>query len=140
MKILVSACLLGENCKYNGKNNCSDSVFDFVTGHEVIAVCPEIFGGLGVPRSPAEIVGGQVINKDGKNVTQEYINGAETALNIALENGVDIAVLQSRSPSCGVKQIYDGSFSGTLVDGKGIFAELLEKHNIKIVDVEDIEK
>lgn len=138
MKLLVSGCLLGENCKYNGGNNYSEKVAEFIKGHEVISVCPECLGGLPTPRIPAEIVNGIVTNKEGQVVDKEFRNGAEIALKIAEENRVDIAILQSRSPSCGVKQIYDGTFSGTRIDGQGVFASLLKENGIPMMDVEDL--
>lgn len=138
MKILVSACLLGKNCKYNGGNNLNQGVLDFVEGHEVIGVCPEQLGGLSTPRLPAEIVDGVVTNKEGVSVDNEFRKGAQAALAVALENKVDLAILQSRSPSCGVKEIYDGSFSGKKIKGQGVFARLLIAHGIKVLDAEDI--
>ena len=138
MKILVSACLLGKNCKYNGGNNSNQSVLDFIEGHEVIGVCPEQLGGLSTPRLPAEMVEGIVTNKEGISVDAEFRKGAQTALAAALEKKVDLAILQSRSPSCGVKEIYDGSFSGKKVKGQGVFARLLTKYGIKVLDAEDI--
>ena len=138
MKILVSACLLGKNCKYNGGNNLNQRVLDFIEGHEVIGVCPEQLGGLSTPRLPAEIVDGVVTNKEGVCVDNEFRKGAQAALTIALENKVDLAILQSRSPSCGVKEIYDGSFSGKKIKGQGVFAKLLSAHGIKVLDAEDI--
>lgn len=138
MKILVSACLLGKNCKYNGGNNLNQGVLDFVEGHEVIGVCPEQLGGLSTPRLPAEIVDGVVTNKEGVSVDNEFRKGAQEALAVALENKVDLAILQSRSPSCGVKEIYDGSFSGKKIKGQGVFAKLLAKHDIKVLDAEDV--
>ena len=140
MKILVSACLLGENCKYNGGNNLNQSVLGFIEGHEVIGVCPEQLGGLSTPRLPAEIVDGVVTNKEGVSVNAEFRKGAQSALAAALENKVDLAILQSRSPSCGVKEIYDGSFSGKKIKGQGVFAKLLSAHGIKVLDAEDIAK
>lgn len=138
MKILVSACLLGKNCKYNGGNNLNQSVLGFIEGHEVIGVCPEQLGGLSTPRLPAEIVDGVVTNKDGVSVDAEFRKGAQSALAAALENKVDLAILQSRSPSCGVKEIYDGSFSGKKIKGQGVFAKLLSAHGIKVLDAEDV--
>lgn len=138
MKILVSACLLGKNCKYNGGNNLNQGVLGFIEGHEVIGVCPEQLGGLSTPRLPAEIVEGIVTNKEGISVDAEFRKGAQTALAAALEKKVDLAILQSRSPSCGVKEIYDGSFSGKKVKGQGVFARLLTKYGIKVLDAEDI--
>ena len=138
MKIAVSACLLGDNCKYNGGNNYSEKVADFVKGHDIIPVCPEIMGGLPTPREPSEIVNCIVKHKDGTSVDAEFRKGAELALNEVITNGVDLVILQSRSPSCGVKQIYDGTFSGTLIPGQGIFAELLKENNIRVLDVSDL--
>lgn len=138
MKILVSACLLGKNCKYNGGNNLNQGVLEFIEGHEVIGVCPEQLGGLSTPRLPAEIVAGLVTNKEGVSVDAEFRKGAQAALAAALENKVDLAILQSRSPSCGVKEIYDGSFSGKKIKGQGVFAKLLSARGIKVLDAEDI--
>lgn len=138
MKILVSACLLGKNCKYNGGNNLNQGVLEFIEGHEVIGVCPEQLGGLSTPRLPAEIVDGVVTNKEGVSVDAEFRKGAQSALAAALENKVDLAILQSRSPSCGVKEIYDGSFSGKKIKGQGVFAKLLSTHGIKVLDAEDV--
>lgn len=138
MKILVSACLLGKNCKYNGGNNFNQGVLGFIEGHEVIGVCPEQLGGLSTPRLPAEMVEGIVTNKEGISVDAEFRKGAQTALAAALEKKVDLAILQSRSPSCGVNEIYDGSFSGKKVKGQGVFARLLTKYGIKVLDAEDI--
>lgn len=138
MKILVSACLLGKNCKYNGGNNLNQGVLDFIEGHEVIGVCPEQLGGLSTPRLPAEIVDSVVTNKEGVSVDNEFRKGAQSALAAALENKVNLAILQSRSPSCGVKEIYDGSFSGKKIKGQGVFAKLLSARGIKVLDAEDV--
>ncbi len=110
----------------------------FVSGHEVIAVCPESLGGLPIPRVPSEIKDGTVINREGVSVDKEFREGAAKALKIALDNDVDLAILQSRSPSCGTKEVYDGTFSGTKIPGKGIFAQLLADAGIKTIDVADL--
>ena len=138
MKIAVSVCLLGENCKYNGGNNFSEKVAKYVEGHEVIPVCPEVLGGLPTPRTPAEIVDGIVTRKDGVSVDSEFRTGAKKALDIVFANQVELVILQSRSPSCGVNAIYDGTFSGKTIPGQGVFASLLEKNGIRLVDVADI--
>lgn len=138
MKIFVSACLIGENCKYNGGNNYSEAVKKYVEGHEVISMCPEVEGGLPIPRTPAEIVNGVVTNRDGVSVDKEFRAGAEKILDVLIEEKVELAILQSRSPSCGIGRIYDGSFTKTLTNGNGIFADLLVKHGIKVIDVEKI--
>ena len=138
MKILVSGCLLGENCKYNGGNNYSEKVAEYIKGHEVISVCPECLGGLSTPRIPAEIVDGVVTNREGQVVDEEFRKGAQIALEIARKEQIDVAILQSRSPSCGSKQIYDGTFSGVKVDGQGVFAKLLKEQGFHMIDVEDL--
>ena len=138
MKIAVSACLLGENCKYDGGNNYSEKVHRFIEGHEVIAVCPEVAGGLPTPRVPAEIVKGIVTMKDGKNVDAEFRRGAQLETKKIIDNHVDLCILQSRSPSCGVKQIYDGTVTGCKISGQGVFAQMLCEKGIKVIDVEDL--
>lgn len=138
MKIAVSACLLGENCKYDGGNNYSEKVQRFIRGHEVIPVCPEVAGGLPTPRVPAEIVNGIVTMKDGKNVDAEFRKGAQMEVQKILDHQVELCILQSRSPSCGVKQIYDGTFTGQKIPGQGIFAKMLCEKGIKVLDLEDI--
>ena len=138
MKIMVSACLLGENCKYSGGNNRDENVLRFIDGHEVIPVCPEAMGGLPTPRPPAEIVRGEVINREGKSVDAQYRRGAQMALEIARREKIDLAILQSRSPSCGVKEIYDGTFSGKRIPGQGVTARLLAEQGFKLVDREDL--
>lgn len=138
MIIGVSACLLGENCKYNGGNNESKKLKDYVEGHTVVPVCPEVMGGLPTPRDPAEIVGGVVRQKSGRSVDEEFRAGARAALKKIKDAGAELAILQSRSPSCGVKEIYDGTFTGHLVKGKGVFAAMLEEEGIRAMDVEDL--
>ena len=138
MKIMVSACLLGEKCKYSGGDNYSEKVTEFVRGHEVIPVCPEVAGGLSVPRDPCEIVNGVVTDCNGVSKDREFRTGAGICLKQAIAEKVDAVVLQSRSPSCGVKQIYDGSFSGRLIEGMGVFAKLLADNGIRVIDVSDI--
>lgn len=132
MKILVSACLLGIDCKYNGKNNYNEKVINLKNDFEIVPICPESFGGLPIPRVPSEIVGNKVMSKTGLDVTKEFENGAKEALYIANENNARYAILKEKSPSCGYKKIYDGTFSGTLINGNGIAAELLYQDGIKI--------
>lgn len=138
MKIIVSACLAGENCKYNGGNNRNKKVLQLIAGNEVITVCPEQLGGLPTPRVPSEICNGVVTAKDGRIVDREFRLGAVRCLEIAEREQPDLIILQSRSPSCGVRQRYDGTFSGTLVNGSGVTAQLLMEHGFKVMDVEDI--
>ena len=138
MKIMVSACLAGENCKYNGGNNRNDKVKALFKENEIITICPEVMGGLPTPRIPSEIVDGVVVNREGTSVDQEFRYGAERVLEIAKQEKPDLIILQLRSPSCGVKQRYDGSFTGKLIDAPGVTAELLMKHGFMVIDVEDI--
>ena len=131
-KLLVSACLLGENCKYSGGNNYTPAVEALKGKFDVIPVCPEQMGGLPTPRIPAERVGEKVLTREGADVTAAYRKGAEDALAIAKANGVKFAVLQERSPSCGSEYVYDGTFSGKLIPGQGVTAQLLEENGIKV--------
>lgn len=138
MKYLVSACLMGDNCKYDGGNNYDAEVVDFLKDKTFIKVCPECLGGLGIPRVPSEIVGDRVINKENIDVTCEYTQGALKTLTIAKENDCQCAILKSRSPSCGVSEIYDGTFSKKIINGDGITTRLLKSYGIKVVSNEKI--
>lgn len=137
MKIMVSACLLGENCKYNGGNNRNEKVLEFIKGHEVIPVCPEVMGGLPTPRVPSEIVNGVVTSRDGRNVDKEFRTGAQIEFEKAIKENVDLVILQSRSPSCGPKEIYDGTFSKQRIPGQGVFAKLVMDYGFRVIDMED---
>jgi uncharacterized protein YbbK (DUF523 family) len=138
MKIMISACLAGENCKYDGGNNRNEKVVSLFAGNDVITFCPEVMGGLPTPRIPSEIRDGIVVNRAGVRVDKEFRRGAEKTLKIAEREQPDLIILQSRSPSCGVKQRYDGTFSGTLINGSGVAAELLIQHGFHVIDVEDL--
>ena len=138
MKVMVSACLAGENCKYNGGNNRNEKILRLMADNDVITVCPEQMGGLPTPRVPAEIKDGVVTAGDGRIVDAQFRAGAAKCLEIAVREQPDLIVLQSRSPSCGVKQRYDGTFSGILVDGAGVTAQLLLENGFRCVDVEDL--
>ena len=138
MTILVSACLVGENCKYNGGNNRNESVLRYVEGHEVIRVCPEMLGELSCPRKPVEWVGDRVMTKDGDDCTEAFLLGVQKALALIADKHIDLAILQSRSPTCGVKQIYDGTFSGTRIPGQGALARALQEQGILLMDAEDV--
>ena len=133
---MVSACLLGENCKYNGGSNRNETLLRSLAGHEVIPVCPEVAGGLPVPRVPAEIVNGTVTNREGQNVDAAFRAGANAILERAKRERPDLIILQSRSPSCGVREIYDGSFSGKLIPGQGVFAALACEAGFAVIDCE----
>lgn len=137
--ILVSACLIGINCKYSGDNNENEKVKEYLKGKEFTLVCPEQLGGLSTPRPPAEIVGGRVITKeDNKDVTENFVRGAEETLKIAKLYVCSEAILKEGSPSCGCNLIYDGSFSGKKIPGKGITAKLLEEEGIKVKSEKDL--
>lgn len=136
MKILVSACLLGEKCKYNGGHNYSPAVADFVKDKEVIPVCPEMRAGMGCPRIPIEIANGVLIDQNGKNVDGPMRKAIAEILDEIRDAEISCAVLKSRSPTCGVLQIYDGTFSGKLIPGSGLFAQALREEGILVMDSE----
>lgn len=138
-KILISACLYGQCTAYDGKHRLSldKKILEWKNRGMLIPVCPEVSGGLKIPRCPAEIVGNKVITKDGNDVTKEYTKGAEEALKIAKENNVIFAILKDGSPSCGCKHIYDGSFSHTKISGTGICASLLMDNGFLVFSEDD---
>ena len=131
-KLLVSACLLGTPCRYDGKSKPCDAVIALRSRFELLPVCPEVMGGLPTPRIPSEIQGDRVRMRDGTDVTENYRRGAQKALEIARENGCKIAILKEKSPSCGKGAVYDGSFCGRLTDGMGVTAALLHAEGIPI--------
>ena len=137
-RLLVSACLLGENCKYSGGTNYSAAVAALAERFELIPVCPEQLGGLPTPRTPSERVGDRVRATDGTDVTEAFRLGAEKALETALSQGEKRAVLQARSPSCGCGTIYDGTFTGQTRDGMGVLAYLLMKCGIQVLEPDDL--
>lgn len=138
MKVLVSACLLGTNCKYNGGNNYNDKAIAFLKDKEVVPVCPEVLAGMGIPRTPIELVDGVPMDREG-NCVAEILNRAVAAVLEQIKGmEIECAVLQSRSPTCGVNQIYDGSFTGRKIPGSGILAQALKAAGIRVVDVEDL--
>ena len=140
--ILISACLVGLNCKYNGKNNYNEKAVELLKSGQAIPICPEQLGGLSTPRKPAEIriIDGKrcVINNENKDVTEEFEKGANEVLRLAKELNIEKVVLQSRSPSCGVGKIYSGNFDGKLMGGNGIAAQMLIDNGIEVVDIEDL--
>ena len=149
--IIVSACLLGENCKYSGGNNKSENVIKYLEDKEYILVCPEQLGGLSTPRNPSEIITygnkdgndvlsgcTKVLSNKGIDVTKNFIQGAEETLKIAKEHNAKTAILKAGSPSCGYKKIYDGSFLGNKIQGMGVTAATLNKENIALLDEDDI--
>ena len=133
MNILVSACLLGIECRYDGSCAVNENIEKLREKHNIVPVCPEVYGGLKTPREPCEILNGRVITKSGKDVTESFNKGAQEILNLARFFDCQYAILKERSPSCGYKKIYDGTFSGTLIDGNGITADLLINNGIPVV-------
>ncbi len=134
MKIMVSACLIGDNTKYNGKNNQNKRLITFLKDYEIISVCPEVMGGLTIPRNPSEIKEEKVINNLGCDVTENFNKGALKTLELALQHEIKVAILKDGSPSCGSKMIYDGTFTNNKIMGMGITAKLLEKNGIKVLN------
>lgn len=154
MNVLISACLLGEPVRYDGNSNnhkvdhLQPLIHQWRQQERLIPICPEVAGGLGIPRAAAEICGGDgndvlmgrasVVDNTGRNVSAEFIAGAQHALGIAQQYGAGVALLAARSPSCGSRQIYDGTFQGTLLPGIGVTAALLEQHGIRCFGPDDI--
>lgn len=132
MKLLISACLLGASCRYDGASKPQPWVEELVKYHQLVPVCPEQLGGLPTPRPPAERQGDAVMTQAGADVTVQYRRGAEEALTMCRTLGCEAAVLKERSPSCGRGTVYDGTFTGTLTDGNGVTAELLTAHGIPV--------
>ncbi len=147
--IIVSACLCGINCKYNGGNNLDLRVLKLLKEGKAMPVCPEQLGGQETPRAPHEIVNGcgydvlngkaRILGPEGDDVTQQFIKGAYETLRIAEETSASIAILKARSPSCGVSQIYDGTFNGNKRQGNGVTAQLLLSKGIKVYTEEDLD-
>lgn len=135
--ILVSACLVGINCKYSGGNNYNQKIFDLVKEGKAIPICPEQLGGLNTPRKPVElkVINGKryVIDNEGNDLTENFERGALEVLNLAKNLNINKAILQPRSPSCGVNKIYSGNFDNKLVDGNGILTELLKQNGIDVL-------
>ena len=134
MKIMVSACLLGDNVKYNGDNNKNQELIKFLKDYEVIKICPEVMGGLSIPRVPSEILNDKVFNKDGHDVTNYFNDGARKVLELAKKEDVKVAILKERSPSCGSIFIYDGTFTSQVIKGEGITTKLLKENNITVLN------
>ena len=137
-KLLVSACLLGRNCKYNGGNNYCAAGAEFVKDKEIIEGCPEVQSGMSIPRTPIELVNGVLMDRDGNDVDARLRDAVAQAMESIKNQEIDCVVLQSRSPTCGVNQIYDGSFSGKLLSGSGVFAKALKDAGYRVIDAEDI--
>lgn len=136
---LISACLAGVNCRYNGGNSRCDWVKKFMKDKDCLLVCPEEMGGLSTPRPPSEQIGNKVISKDGQDVTENFLLGAESCIEKAektaahMNQEIRLAILKAKSPSCGCGKIYDGTFSGVLIDGDGILTALLKEKGIPVI-------
>ena len=139
--LLISACLLGTNCKYNGGNNAlpPEKLAALEERYRLVPVCPEQAGGLPTPRLPSECRGEQVVNRAGEDVTEAFRRGAELALETALREDCRLALLKERSPSCGSGRIYDGSFTATVIPGDGVTAEMLKKSGITVYSETEFE-
>lgn len=147
--ILVSACLIGYDVKYDGSNNFTEIINDWMENKQAVPVCPEVLGGLSIPRDPAEIVGGdgddvldgkaKVITKLGEDVTDAFLKGAQQTLKIALESKATTVILKERSPSCGGIMIYSGEFNGNKKLGQGVTAALLRRNGIEVYSEENFE-
>jgi uncharacterized protein YbbK (DUF523 family) len=133
MNILISACLMGVNCRYNAERLVMDGLEELMKKHTLIPVCPEIFGGMSTPRDPSEIRDGRVYAKSGADVTDYYDRGADEVLRLAQLYDCKYAILKERSPSCGHGRIYDGTFSGRLIDGSGVCAQRLSEAGITVL-------
>ena len=142
IKVLISACLLGDNVKYSGGNNLTPELVTLLEKYNVkiVKICPECFAGLPIPRVPSEIRGDKVFSKDGWDITEEFLSGAEKTYQIAKRKQVDFAILKERSPSCGSSYIYDGSFSGKVIEGQGFTTIKLNEENIIVFSEENLEE
>jgi len=138
MKIGISACLLGDNVRYDGKNQRNDKLLELINGHDVVKLCPETYSGMTIPRTPIELQANKAIDRDGNDVTDILNKGVNICLDLALD--CDFFILKNKSPSCGYGKIYDGSFSNTITKGYGLFAQALIKQNKKVFNDEDLDK
>ncbi len=138
MKYAVSACLMGINCKYDGGNNEHIKLQEFLKDKEYILICPEVAGGMSVPRIPCEIKNGVVLNRHGEDMSEYFRLGAQKELQKLKKHKIDVVILQPRSPSCGIGQIYDGSFTKTLIQKNGIFAQACINENITVLSPDDV--
>ena len=141
-KLLISACILGVSCRYDGKSKpciVDEKLDKLISKYELVPFCPEIYGGLPTPRTPSERIGGEVYMKDGRCVTENYKKGSFEALALCRAMGITKALLKEKSPSCGKGKIYDGSFTGTLIDGNGVAAEHLLENGVAVFGESEID-
>ncbi|MBK5202082.1 MAG: DUF523 domain-containing protein [Spirochaetaceae bacterium] len=144
MNILVSRCLLGFPCRYDGKSTYYGELIEFIerykNKHNFIGICPEVDGGLPIPRATCEIVNGKVLTINGEDKTKEFIDGANTVVDKATEYFVQVAILKSNSPSCGTGKIYDGNFSNKIINGSGIASKMLSDFGVYVITEEELDK
>lgn len=140
MRVLVSACLLGARCRYDGASKPLPGLERLLDAIDPVPVCPEQLGGLPTPRTPAERCGDRVVTRDGTDVTAQYERGAQEALRLAQTTGCTLALLKEKSPSCGCGRIYDGTHTGTLTDGNGVAAELLLQNGVRVLGETQLEE
>lgn len=136
-KYAVSACLCGVNCRYDGKSKTDERIKKLYDSGEALLICPEKMGGLTTPRTPCEIIDGRIISVDGEDRTSAYMQGSEKVLELCKKHGIKKAILKQNSPSCGTKHIYDGTFSGALIEGMGVTAKLLSENGIEVEGEKD---
>ena len=139
MNIVVSACLLGVNCKYCGTNSYNAEVIKLISKHNLLPICPEQLGGLATPRNPVELLNGRVMDKEKNDYTEQFKKGADEVLKIAKLFDCTLAILKSNSPSCGVGKIYDGTFNKCIIDGTGVTAAKLQENGIRIISENSLE-
>ena len=137
MKYAISKCLCGYDCKYNGKNNLNGKIKELEKNNDCILICPEVFGGLPIPRIPFELKNGRAINKDGIDITDKVLKGCEIAFKMIKENNIDKVILKENSPTCGVNFIYDGTFTHTKIKGMGLLTKMLKENNIEVISDEE---
>ena len=142
IKVLISACLLGDNVKYSGGNNLTPELVTMLEKYNVkiVKICPECFAGLPIPRVPSEIREDKVFSKDGRDITEEFLDGAEKTYEVVERKQADFAILKERSPSCGSSYIYDGNFSGKVIEGQGFTTRKLNEENIIVFSEENLEE
>ena len=137
MRVLVSACVIGCYCRYDGNNNYNEAVAEYLKGKEILSICPEVLANMPIPRPCVEIVDGVAMDDKGNNVDSDYRKAAALALEKIKDEKIDLVILQSKSPTCGVNHIYDGTFSGKLIPGQGLFAKALIDKGYHVLDTED---
>lgn len=140
MKYAISSCLMGVNCKYSGGNNANEDLIHFMKDQSYILLCPEVLGGLSIPRACSELCNGRVIDTDHKDVSDAFSLGAQKAIQQLYEHHIDLVITQPRSPSCGKGIIYDGTFTNHLVKGNGVFVQMCLMNEFQVMNVDEFRK